>query len=553
MPVLEKLNIGIVGAAGRGASFSAALEANGARLQAVCDLNREKLEENPAFTAAEKYSEYENMLEHAALDAVIVGTPQQLHAAQAGQALERGLHVLSEVPAAVSIEEARRLVQAASAARSIYMLAENYNYFKGNILVRELARQGLFGEVYYAEGEYLHNVRSYIPRTPWRRHWQMGIDGNTYPTHELGPILSWMPGDRVARLACEGSGRHYTDGDGQALHQDTSLMVCKTARGALIKIRLDLVSERPESVRFQLQGTHGVYESEPWGGGFDRIWLRGLSQQVKWLEAAALAQIDTLAEKYLPDWWRHPPEAALKAGHDGGDFFVLMDFLAAARGEQPSPLDIHAAMDMTLPGLVSQQSIAQEGAWLDVPDSRVWVGQPLPTGQLQMVLSAEALAGRDLPPVASGYRLRQCRPEDEAGYYALMTRAGFDGWMAERMGKVLPTVLPGGFFVIEHLASGQVAASALAQHVPTELHPFGGQLGWVATDPDHRGRKLGTLVTAAATRRLVEAGYRRIYLLTDDFRLPAIRIYLALGYTPLYHAPDMQHRWQSVLRLLGQG
>ena len=360
MPVLEKLNIGIVGAVGRGASFSAALEANGARLQAVCDLNREKLEENPAFAAAEKYTAYEDMLEHAALDAVIVGTPQQLHAAQAGQALERGLHVLSEVPAAVSIEEARRLVQAASAARSIYMLAENYNYFKGNILVRELVRQGLFGEVYYAEGEYLHNVRSYIPRTPWRRHWQMGIDGNTYPTHELGPILSWMPGDRVARLACEGSGRHYADPDGQPLHQDTSLMVCKTARGALIKIRLDLVSERPELVRFQLQGTHGVYESEPWGGGFDRIWLRGLSQKVKWLDAAALAQIDTLAEKYLPDWWRHPPEAALKAGHDGGDFFVLMDFLAAARGEQPSPLDIHAAMDMTLPGLVSQQSICSE-------------------------------------------------------------------------------------------------------------------------------------------------------------------------------------------------
>ena len=553
MPVLQKLNVGIVGAAGRGASFSAALEANGARLQAVCDLNREKLDENPAFTATEKYTEYEDMLEHAALDAVIVGTPQQLHAAQAGQALERGLHVLSEVPAAVSIEEARRLVQVASTAKSIYMLAENYNYFKGNILVRELARQGLFGQVYYAEGEYLHNVKSYIPRTPWRRHWQMGIDGNTYPTHELGPILSWMPGDRVVRLACEGSGRHYADPDGQPLHQDTSLMVCKTARGALIKIRLDLVSERPESVRFQLQGTHGVYESEPWGAGFDRIWLRALSQQVKWLDASALVQIDALAEQYLPDWWRHPPAAALSAGHEGSDFFVLMDFLAAARGEQPSPLDIHAAMDMTLPGLVSQRSIRQNGEWLEVPDSRAWVGQPLPPGQLQMVLSAQALPGGSLPPMPSGYRLRQYQAEDETGYYALMARAGFDGWGAARMHEVLPTVLPDGFFVVEHLASGQVVASALAQHVPSELHPFGGQLGWVAADPDHRGRKLGTLVTAAATRRLIEAGYRRIYLLTDDFRLPAIRIYLALGYAPLYYVPIMQERWQAVLRQLGQG
>ena len=552
MPVLQKINVGIVGAAGRGAAFSAALEANGARLGAVCDLNREKLEEDPAFAAAEKYTDYEEMLEKAALDAVIIGTPQHLHAAQAGQALERGLHVLSEVPAAVSIEEARILVQTAAKASSIYMLAENYNYFKGNILVRELVRRGLFGEIYYAEGEYLHNVRSYIPRTPWRRKWQMGIDGNTYPTHELGPILSWMPGDRVARVACEGSGSHYFDGDGQPLHQDTSLMMCKTARGALIKIRLDLVSERPELVRYQLQGTDGVYESEPWGNGFDRIWLRSLSQKVKWLDAAALAQIDSLAEQYLPDWWRHPPEAALKAGHDGGDFFVMMDFLAAARGEGPSPLDIHAAMDMTLPGLVSQQSIQKNGAWLDVPDSRKWVGQPQPRGQLQMVLSEEALQRCDLPVIPSGYHLRQYRPGDEAGYYDLMARAGFDGWGTERMQEVLTTLLPGGFFVVEHQASGQIVASALAQHEPTALHPFGGQLGWVATDPDHRGRKLGTLVTAAATRRLIDAGYRHIYLLTDDFRLPAIRIYLALGYAPLYHAPEMQERWQAVLQQLGQ-
>ena len=288
------------------------------------------------------------------------------------------------------------------------------------------------------------------------------------------------------------------------------------------------------------------------GGGFDRIWLRSLSQKVKWLDAAALTEIDALAEEYLPVWWRHPPEAALKLGHDGGDFFVLMDFLAAARGEGPSPLDIHAAMDMTLPGLVSQKSILQNGAWLDVPDSRKWVGRPQPMGQLQMVLSEESLQGCDLPPIPSGYRLRQYQPGDEAGYYDLMARAGFDGWGTERMQEVLKTVLPDGFIVVEHPSSGQIVASALAQHEPTVLHPFGGQLGWVATDPDHRGRKLGTLVTAAATRRLIDAGYRHIYLLTDDFRLPAIRIYLALGYAPLYHAPGIQERWQAVLQQLGQ-
>jgi hypothetical protein len=44
----------------------------------------------------------------------------------------------------------------------------------------------------------------------------------------------------------------------------------------------------------------------------------------------------------------------------------------AIRGKAPCPLKIHEAMDMTIPGLVSQQSIAESGRWIDVPDSRDW-------------------------------------------------------------------------------------------------------------------------------------------------------------------------------------
>jgi len=50
----------------------------------------------------------------------------------------------------------------------------------------------------------------------------------------------------------------------------------------------------------------------------------------------------------------------------------LLDFLNAITGRAPCPIGIHEAMDMTLPGLVSQQSIAEGGRWLPVPDSREW-------------------------------------------------------------------------------------------------------------------------------------------------------------------------------------
>lgn len=377
MGVLEKMNVGVVGAAGRGRAFRLGLEHGGARLHAVCDLDEKRLEQAMSlFGAAEKYTDYETMLDRAELDAVIVATPMQLHVEQSIRGLERGLHVLSEVPAGVSIDECRRLTEACARATTVYMMAENGNYFRENMLVTNLVRQGLFGEVYYAEGEYLHAIKRLFVETPWRRHWQAGVPGVTYGTHSLGPILSWMPGDRVARVCCETSGSHHRDPDGEPYAQDTAVMLGKTVRGALVKVRLDIVSDRPNAnMNLQLQGTDGAYESSrtPRGPERGKIWLRALSDEIKWHDPESLMSVRELADKYMPAEWREAPPEALEAGHGGSDYFVVRDFVRAARGEQPTPIGIHEALDMTLPGLVSQESARLDGQWLDVPDSRDWI------------------------------------------------------------------------------------------------------------------------------------------------------------------------------------
>jgi len=308
------------------------------------------------------------------IDAVIIGTPMQFHAPQAIQALERGIGVLCEVTAGVSIDECRQLVAACKKSKAAYMMAENYAYIKNNVLVRELVRQGLFGTVYYAEGEYLHELKGLNEITTWRRKWRTGIEGCTYGTHSLGPILQWMSGDRVVRVCCEGSGHHHKDPRGADYAQDTAVMLCKTARGALVKIRVDMLSDRPHAMaNYQLQGTDGCYESGR-DGPVDRakIWLRTLSEKVVWHDVQSLIDNDELSAKFLPESWRNPPPEALRAGHGGGDFFEVGDFFRAVRGEAPAPFGIHESMDATLPGLISQQSIENGGAWLDVPDSRKW-------------------------------------------------------------------------------------------------------------------------------------------------------------------------------------
>lgn len=149
-------------------------------------------------------------------------------------------------------------------------------------------------------------------------------------------------------------------------------------------------------------------------------------------------------------------------------------------------------------------------------------------------------------PAPAGYRLRGFRDGDGPAYIALMRRAGFDTWSPDTLDKVLKQAVPNGILFAEHVASSRIAATAMGAYKPTAVFANAHELGWVAADPDHRGKGLGRLVVSAATRTLLGVGARRIFLLTDDWRLPAVRVYLAVGYVPLYHQPDMPRRWHLV-------
>ena len=135
---------------------------------------------------AERYTRYEEMLD-ADVDAVLVATPMHLHVPQAIAALRAGKHVLSEVTAAVTFEECWELLEAVDASGLTYMMAENYCYIRSNVLVRELVRKGFFGEVYFGEGEYIHELKALNEQTPWRRVWQTGETETRIPRTRSAP------------------------------------------------------------------------------------------------------------------------------------------------------------------------------------------------------------------------------------------------------------------------------------------------------------------------------------------------------------------------------
>jgi len=366
----EQLRVGVVGAAGRGHSYFVPFQANPhTDLVALCDVNEEGLRRVAAEVGVEQtFTDCEAMLDEGGVDVLVIGTPMPLHAPQAIMALERGVHVLSEVPVAVSMDECVALVEAARQSPARYMMAENYCYIRTNVLVREMAHAGLFGEPYFGEGEYIHELKELNEITRWRRRWQTGINGCTYPTHSLGPLLQWFR-ERVVSVCCFGCGHHYTDPRGDRYqNEDSTFMSCRLEKGGLANIRLDMLSDRPHNLTYySLQGTKGCYEAPRGFGDDHKVWLAdGAAGGLEW------RPLGEFEEEFLPDHWLHPPAEALEAGHWGGDYWQVADFVDAIVNDHALPIGIHEALDMTIPGLVSQRSIAQGSVWLPVPDSREW-------------------------------------------------------------------------------------------------------------------------------------------------------------------------------------
>ncbi|MBK8903927.1 MAG: GNAT family N-acetyltransferase [Anaerolineaceae bacterium] len=166
--------------------------------------------------------------------------------------------------------------------------------------------------------------------------------------------------------------------------------------------------------------------------------------------------------------------------------------------------------------------------------------------QLQMIWPGERLS--QPPPVVlpPGYRLRTYQPGDERRFFEVMALAGWTGWDEERLKPWLFRMLPQGWFMVVTEAEDLIVATAMATHDHTWLRPFSGEVGWVAGDPAHKGRGLGTAVVAAVTARFIEIGYPSIHLFTEHYRLAALNIYLRLGYMPLLYRPEMGSLWQGV-------
>ncbi len=104
----EKLNIGIIGAGGRGAANAGGVARE--NIVALCDTNAQNLgQAAKRFPNARRYDDWRKLLEQKNVDAVVISTPDHHHALAGVAAMKLGKHVYCEKPLAHSVYEARKM------------------------------------------------------------------------------------------------------------------------------------------------------------------------------------------------------------------------------------------------------------------------------------------------------------------------------------------------------------------------------------------------------------------------------------------------------------
>jgi mycothiol synthase len=172
------------------------------------------------------------------------------------------------------------------------------------------------------------------------------------------------------------------------------------------------------------------------------------------------------------------------------------------------------------------------------------MNKPLPPKQLQMATDAKRAQSLPSPQVPDGYELRGYQPGDEESWLALQHLGGFTHWDLEGIEKYLEDPVRRDGSQVVTTGDRLVAATFATPHKSLDGV---GYLDWVVSDPDCRGLGLGRAVCSGVMRFFVEHGYDSIILLTDDWRLPAISLYLSLGFDPVTEREDMPTRWQAIM------
>jgi predicted dehydrogenase len=386
----ETVRIGVIGTGGRGSSlidnFSSV---EGVQITALCDTVKDKVLRQQAkldkkgkashpislFTAGEH--DFENLVKRDDIDLVVIATPWIWHTEMAVAGMKAGKDVAVEVPAARTLDECWKLVNTSEATRRHCVQLENCFYDYNEMLVLNMVRAGLFGELTHGGAAYNHDLRSILfspdGEGQWRRYEHLNRDGNLYPTHGLGPVAHYMNinrGDRFDTLVSMSSisaglqqyrKDHFPPNDPvqKEVYKegDFNASLIRTVKGRVIELEHNVSSPQPYDRINLIAGTKGIFRDYP-----PRIYFDGAKRE-------AFENLDAYKEKYAPELWKKVGELARElGGHGGMDFIMAYRLVQCMKQGVPPDIDVYDAAAWSAPGPLSEASVANGSAPQKFPD-----------------------------------------------------------------------------------------------------------------------------------------------------------------------------------------
>jgi predicted dehydrogenase len=385
---IPEVRIGFVGVGGQGgAHVRNMLAIPGVRITAICDIVEERVQlmQKQVVAAGQReptgYSrgprDFERLCESEDIDLVFNSTPWEWHVPVCTAAMKNGKHAATEVPAAMTVDDCWALVEHAEKYKKHCVMMENCNYDRPELMVLNMVRQGVFGEILHAEGGYMHDLRSvkFADKGEglWRRAWATKHNGNLYPTHGLGPVANCLDinrGDRFEYVvSMSGPSRglqqwaqeHFPADAPQRSERyvlgDVNVSLVRTARGKTIVVGHDTNLPRPYSRIHLVQGTRGLFQGYP-----NRVYVEGRSPEHQWEQA------ETYRAQYEHPLWLDLTSQAQGAGHGGMDYIEDYRLIKCLREGLPTDMNVYDAASLSALVQLSEQSNARRSSAVDFPD-----------------------------------------------------------------------------------------------------------------------------------------------------------------------------------------
>lgn len=361
---MKKIRVGVLGAFRGTSMINYCKIADNAEVVAICDKWKEGLDTQKEINKDLNIAYFDNFDDFIKydMDAVVLANYATEHAPFAIKAMKAGKHVFSEVLPVQTMKEAVELIECIEQTGKVYAYGENYCYMPAPYEMRKLYKEGIIGNLEYAECEYVHNCAPIWPSITYgdKHHWRNNMYSTYYCTHSIGPIIhitGLRPVSVVGMESTLNERMREVGQKGAALGMELITLengaIVKSIHGGLYK----------DSKFYCVYGEKGRMETARYAanaGDVSKIYIE--------YDQTAGAYNTAKREEY------HVGEKNKKEhnfGHGGSDFWSMYNFIEKILGdENADTIDIFEALDMALPGMFAYRSILNGGSVETIPNLR---------------------------------------------------------------------------------------------------------------------------------------------------------------------------------------